>query len=207
MTKTFQFFVFSIYVRIFIEVSMFVVLTSTSEIKEWKTTTTSNIISLIIAIIWILFCIAFIFLSFLFWMKYKNKEINDEYMPLKEFFNGIKNRSNARIYSTIFLFRRTLYVSFLIFGNSLSNIGLIIPLIVFQIVYLAAIIFTRPFNETKNNIIEIVNEWFYLLLVSLLLYFNSIDRWSETIKNVYLFIIIANSLVLISIIISKFGHN
>ena len=147
MTKTFQFFVFSIYVRIFIEVSMFVVLTSTSEIKEWKTTTTSNIISLIIAIIWILFCIAFIFLSFLFWMKYKNKEINDEYMPLKEFFNGIKNRSNARIYSTIFLFRRTLYVSFLIFGNSLSNIGLIFKYINWKVYLLK--LFISNYSQLK----------------------------------------------------------
>ena len=131
MTKTFQFFVFSIYVRIFIEVNTFVVLTSTSEIKEWRIVTTSNIISLIIAIIWYLFCIAFIVLSFLFWMKHKNKEINDEYSPFKEFINGIKNKSAAKIYSTIFLLRRTLFVSLLIFGSSLNNIFLIFIFILF----------------------------------------------------------------------------
>ena len=125
MTKTYQFFVFSIYVRILIEVNTFVLLTSTSEIKELKITTASNIISFIIAIIWYLFYIAFIALSFLFWMKHKNKEINDEYIPLKEFINGIKNKSAAKIYSTIFLLRRTLFVSLLIFGSSLSNILLI----------------------------------------------------------------------------------
>ena len=206
MTMTYQFFVFSIYVRILIEVNMFVVLTSASEIKEWKITTTSNIISLIIAIIWYLFCVFFIVLSFLFWMKHKNKEINDEYMAFKEFINGIKNKSATKIYSTIFLLRRTLFVSLLIFGNSLSNILLIILMIVFQIAYLVAIIITRPFNETKNNIIEIANEWYYLVLVSLLSYFNSPDRWSEIIESVYLYIIIANSLTIISVIISKSKH-
>ena len=206
MTKVFQFFVFSIYVRILIEVNTFIVLTSSFEIKEWKAKTTSKIISLIIAIIWYLFCIAFIVLSFLFWMKHKNNEVNDEYIPFKEFINGIKNTSAAKIYSTLFLFRRTLFVSLLIFGSSLSNILLIIHLIVIQTIYLAAMIMTRPFIQTKNNIIEIANEWYYLLLVSLLSYFNSSDRWSETIESVYLFIIISNSLTIISVIISKSKH-
>ena len=62
------------------------------------------------------------------------------------------------------------------------------------------------FQRNKNNIIEIANEWYYLVLVSLLSYFNSPDRWSEIIESVYLYIIIANSLTIISVIISKSKH-
>ena len=205
--KVYQLFVFSIYVRIFLEVNMFIVMSSTSEINEWKTKTTSNIISLAIAILCALICTGFIVISFLFWIQYRKYDISKRYIPLKEFINGVKNKPIARLFSTLFLIRRSLFVSFLIFGSSIGNTFIISTMIVAQVIYLVIITIIRPFEETKDNFIKISNEWFYLLLISLLSHFNTPDRWTETVQYIYLYIIIANSFTIISIIISKLTIN
>ena len=91
----------------------------------------------------------------------------------------------------------------LILGQSLTNIALIVPMIIVQIAYLTNLIIVKPFKQRKDNIIEIVNEWFYLLLVSLLSYFNTEDRWAGVMENIYLWIILGNSMTIIMIMISK----
>ena len=129
---------------------MFIVMSSTSEINEWKTKTTSNIISLAIAILCALICTGFIVISFLFWIQYRKYDISKRYIPLKEFINGVKNKPIARLFSTLFLIRRSLFVSFLIFGSSIGNTFIISTMIVAQVIYLV-IITTIIF---VNNLIQ-----------------------------------------------------
>ena len=206
-----QFFNYSIYIRLFIEVNQFMLLSCTSEIKGLNTSSLSSIISLLISFVFAFICVCFLFISFLSWTKYEVSENLPENYPFKEFFNGIALKSSAKLYSTIFLLRRMTLVGLLIFGSSLSNIYLIVPMIVCQTVYLIVVVAIRPFKEVKNNIIEILNEWFYFTLVSMLAFYNEISRWSQFIQNVYLGIIIMNSLtiisVLITILVSEFGHS
>ena len=203
LVATHQFFNYSIYIRFAIEVNQFMLLSCTSEIKRWNTSNSSNIISLIISFVIVFVCGWFIIISFLSWTKYEISENVSENYPFKEFFNGITLKSSAKLYSTIFMLRRMTLVSLLIFGSSLSNIYLVIPMIVCQTVYLILVVSIRPFKEVKNNVIEISNEWFYLILVSMLAYYNETSRWSQSIQSVYLGIIIMNSLTIISVLICK----
>ena len=178
-------------------------LSCTSEIKRFNTSSLSSIISLIFSFVFAFICVWFITISFLSWTKYEVSENVPENYPFKEFFNGIALKSSAKLYSTLFLLRRMTLVSLLIFGSSLNNIYLVAPMIVCQTVYLILVVAIRPFKEVKNNVIEISNEWFYLILVSILAYYNETSRWSQSIQSVYLGIIIMNSVTIISVLICK----
>ena len=113
LQKVYQAFVFSIYIRIYFEVNTFLIISSASELNEWNTSSVSNILSLIIALIFYMISIGFIVLSYVFWIKHRNYESMNEQIPLKELFNGIKVKSSAKLYSTIFLWRRMIFASLL----------------------------------------------------------------------------------------------
>ena len=204
MKISYQFFTFTFYIRIFLEASQFLMLSSFSEIYQFNVSSLSNIISILFAIIGSMLWLWLVWISFIGWLKQKDVEDMDKYFPLKEFFNGIKNGKVAKLYSMLLLWRRFVFVALLIFGGSLSNIALICPMIIVQIAYLTNLIIVRPYKQVKNNVIEIVNEWFYFLLVTLLSYFNTSERWSKTIETVYFWIILTNSFIIILIMISKY---
>ena len=127
----------------------------------------------------------------------------DSYIPFKEFINGIKSTNASRFYSTLLLSRRVIFVALLVFGENISNIGLIYPMIILQIIYLVQLTIIRPYNQIKDNIIEITNEWFYFLLVALLSYYNTKESWIGMMENAYLWIILGNSLIIIVVMIGK----
>ena len=201
--KVYQFFAFSLYVRIFLETYIFLLLSSFSELYHWNTSNTSNIISLFIASIWAWIWVIFVALSLISWHTNKYRENLDIYIPLKELYSGIRNAKASMLYSTFLLTRRLIFVILLVYGETFSNIILIYPMIILQIAYLVQLLIVRPFKEVKNNIIEITNEWFYLLLILLLSYYNTKERWKSVMENAYLWIILGNSIVIIIIMISK----
>ena len=201
--KIYQFFAFNFYVRMLLEANQFLMLSSFSELYEFDTSSSSKIVSLMFAFCGFFICFGFISLSLINYIIHKNTDNMEKYIPLKEFFSGLKSRGLSKLYSTLLLMRRALFVSLLIFGQSFSNIGLICPMIIIQIIYLSGLTIVRPYKLVKDNIIEITNEWFYFLLIVLLSYFNSKDRWGGWIENVYLMIILGNSMTIITIMTGK----
>ena len=204
LEKTYQFFAFSLYVRIILEANVFLLLSSFSELFEMDT---SNFISLWFAFIGGWVCITFISLSLINYSIHKDTKEMDDYIPLKEFFSGIGDKRNARLYPTFFLIRRLIFVAWLIFGKSFINIILISPMIIIQVVYLANLILVRPYRQVRDNIIELTNEWFYLVLISLLSYFNETDRWISIVENAYYGIILGNSMIIILILTGIYNFN
>ena len=201
--NVYQFLVLNIYVRILLEAYFFLLLSSFSEHYHWNTSSIPNIISLFIASIWAWIWFIFVALSLISWYTNKNRENLDIYIPLKELYSGIRNTKTSMLYSTFLLTRRLIFVVLLIYGETFSNIILIYPMIALQIAYLVQLLIVRPFKEVKNNIIEITNEWFYLLLILLLTYYNTNDRWKGIMENVYLWIILGNNIIIIVIMICK----
>ena len=127
LDKTYQFFAFSLYIRIMLEVNVFLLLSSFSELFKMDT---SNFISLCFAFICGWICITFMSLSLINYSIHKDTEEMDDYIPLKEFFNGISDKRTARLYPTFFLIRRLIFVAWLVFGNSFTNIILVCPMII-----------------------------------------------------------------------------
>ena len=203
LNKVYQLLTFTIYIRLILEANIFIMLTSLSEIKAWNTTSVSKIASLINAIIWELFWIALFILTFVHWMYNRKLDNIDHYMPLKAFFNGLKNQVKARLYSTILLLRRIFLTTFLIIGSSISSLGIIIPMMIVQFVYLSLFIIVRPYNWVKDNVLEITNEVYYFVMITLLVHFNSDSRWTGTAETLYFCLIVANSITIVLIMISK----
>ena len=199
----YQLFTFSIYIRLLWEANQFILLSSLSEIKSWKGSSTKNIVSLWIAFICAFSCIGLIVLAFVNWIQKRNIETTESYSPFKEFFSGLKDKSFPRLYLTILLLRRLIFVVLLVMGSSIESLGLIIPMIWLQAGYLCSMAFVRPYKSTKNNLLEIVNEVYYFILITILSHFNSTSRWIQTVETAYLYIIIGNSLTIISIMISN----
>ena len=204
LDKIYQLFAFTIYLRLFLEANQFLMLSWLSELKLWNPLSASKLISLWIAFLATILWIFLIVISFLNWMFNKNLESTDHYFPLKELFGGLKDNSKPRLYSTILLTRRAFLVIFLVMGSSLTSITIIVPMMVVQFIYLSLIILIRPYKSAKDNILEITNEVFYFILISLLVHFNSESRWNKQSETAYLCLIIVNSLAVISIMLSKF---
>ena len=123
--KVYQFFAFSLYVRIFLETYIFLLLSSFSELYHWNTSNTSNIISLFIASIWAWIWVIFVALSLINWHTNKYRDNFDIYIPLKELYSGIRNTKASMLYSTFLLTRRLIFVVLLVYGETFTNIILI----------------------------------------------------------------------------------
>ena len=74
-------------------------------------------------------------------------------------------------------------------------------------VYLPIIIALRPFKKVTDNLIEIMNEVFFMVLLSLLVFLNKSDEWDSATKNVYLNIIISNSCVILLLMLGNSSTN
>ena len=201
--KVFQLFTYTIYVRLILESNQFILLSSFSELRIWSSSNNSKTISLIIAFIASLSWISFIVANYIHWRYNWKIDSTDHYMPFKEFFSDLKDKSVPRLYSTIILIRRAIFVIYLIMGNSFNSIGLVVPLVVFQLLYFVNLVIIRPFKAAMDNVLELTNEIFYFVLIVLLVPFNSDSKWNKTAESIYLFLIIANSLWSVLIIASK----
>lgn len=72
-----------------------------------------------------------------------------------------------------------------------------------QLVYLAYGAYLRPYREAKANVIEVVNEVYFLLLLSSLIYLNTESEWTPTLTSIYLWVLSSNSMTVFMIIIGK----
>ena len=120
---------------------------------------------------------------------------------LKGLFYDLKESKSARIYTAIMLMRRNSLVLFLIFGQSFSAVFRLMILLKIQMIYMPIIIALKPFKKAADNIIDIVNEIFFLVLLSTLVFYNKKDHWDDSIKQVYLNIIMFNSLIILILIL------
>ena len=130
LEKTFQFFAFSLYIRVMLEANVFLLLSSFSELYHWDTSSLSKIISICFAFTWGWICFTIISLSLVNYSIHKDTQNIDNYIPFKEFLTGVKETRMSRLYPTILLLRRFLFIGLLIFGQSLNSFELICPMII-----------------------------------------------------------------------------
>ena len=126
---TYQFFAFSLYIRVVFEANVFLLISSLSELYNWDTSSSSKIISLFFAFVGGWICLSFISLSMINYSLYKDTKTMDNYIPMKEFFSGINDNRMSRLYPTILFLRRILFVGWLIFGRFLNSFTLVCPMI------------------------------------------------------------------------------
>ena len=193
---------FSYYIRAVLGMSQYLLICSVYEINIFNTSQLLKIISLAFSILlllmWIIISVSALFLSI---TPYTIAE--DKHNKLGEFFSGLKMERKFKLFLFMMILRRTVFVVLLVTWVTVASRLLIGVLALFQLIYLAYVCYLRAYKEYKDNLVEIVNETYFLLLLSSLIYLNTESYWSSTITSIYMWTISSNSIVLFIITISK----
>jgi hypothetical protein len=106
---------YAIYMRMLIESHEILLLSSANEIYATDYNHLNGLISYIIACILFTICFSLPFMAFYFYWKTRNNFNPDNEFYFMEFFSDLRNSKYARLYMSILLFRRVLFVSMIIF--------------------------------------------------------------------------------------------
>ncbi|CAI2364508.1 unnamed protein product [Moneuplotes crassus] len=201
--KTIDIIFYIAYARLLLEAHETIVVTSALEIKEFDTSSTAKIISLLICCIFLLLCL--IIPTFALYLFYNHRKEYDpeKKTPTMEFFAGLRNSKWARFYSFLLLFRRVFFVFIIIFMTGNVHRACIYSiLLAFQVAYFWILICLRPFEELQDNIIELVNELFLTEAICYLFAMTSGDKWTDSAITWFMNSLIFNCLIVLGIMIS-----
>ena len=200
VSRIYQLFALSIYIRLWMETNQFLMMSSLYQIYSWSFINYRHFISFALSLFWIVFVIFLIIVSMIQWRRLMNGYSENKHHYFKEFLSSIKDKPWTRIYTSWMMTRRLLLVSLLILGSSLKSIYIVSTMTVLQIIYLTIVLILRPFKEFKNNLINSLNEVYYLVLILMLVYFNIPERWTDTIATIYMYLVMSNSATIILIL-------
>ena len=196
---------FGYYIRSILEINQYLLISVVYEIYKWNTSESLRIFSLSLSIV--LFLLWLCLIWFTIGLSLSSYQLDEEkHNKLEEFYSGIKQSKRFKLYLPALLIRRIIFVVILITSESFLSRIIISTLSIIQIGYLTIIVILRPFNFTKNNIIEITNEWYYLFLLSFLIFFNADTNWNSSIISLYSWILITNSIFIFIIVTGNFAY-
>ena len=191
------------YIRFVMQMNQFLLVASIYEIYNLKLSNVFNFISFIFALLVLLFCLCYTWVVlYLSLSSYKMTEEGRN--KIGEFFMGIKMEKKYKFFVTVLILRRTFFIVLIIYLMSISSRFLVVILSSIQLAYLLYVIFIRPYIQVKGNMIEIINEIYFLLLLSYLLFWNRESEWTPLLTSIYCYLITSNSIVNFIIIMSKY---
>ena len=111
---------FSFYIRNVLEMSQFVLISSTNEIFNFNIKNHMRLISFIYAIlvIWV-YIFLFVLIQYLIFSSYRLNE--NQHNRLGEFFSGLKEDKKSRVYLTLLLLRRFTFILLVILLSSITS--------------------------------------------------------------------------------------
>ena len=189
--KLYNLLTFNYYIRSSLEMNQYLLICSVYEIYNFNVSDSYRIASLVFAMLllsgWILIAM------FAFCLSISSYTINEEkHNVLGEFISGLKLDKKFKLYGFILILRRTVFV-ILLLTWVLVDFRLIIGVLAFlQLIYLTYVCYLRPFKEFKDNLSEILNELYFQLLLSSLIYLNTESNWSPTLVTTYMWVIQLN---------------
>ena len=168
----YRFFTLWIYIRLILEIYQYLLIWSISEISIFNLSSTYRKISLVFAFLTFVFWLKW--MGVLFWKTHKHdfESKNIIFTTFEEFFSGIKATSYAKWFSFMLVLRRLLLVGFLLWFRSINIYVKLIFITLIQIIWLGYQIFTRPLIETKNSIVNFIDEFEFLGLTCMLFFYN-----------------------------------
>lgn len=199
----FEFLTFTVYLRMFLESYQHMLLASISEISnlDYGLSATFGI-----AIGTLAFLLTLLSLSFyLFFISGSTLTTHNFYSL--EMIRGIRNTRKAKFYTVALLLRRIVFVTALISLKSYSKYTILTSLAIFQVIYFVRIITMLPYENQVENLVEITNEIFFIILSGSLFYWNTEDVWKGSAADGYIIILVANNAAVLSIILGKFINN
>ena len=176
---------FGWYIRYIFETNQFILISCINEIYNINISEQSYIISFAFSILTI--CTWFGMILWVSLLSLSSYEVSkDTHNYLGEIYNGVKTNQKNKLYVSILLIRRALFIILLFTLASIQSWLMISILSVIQFWYLTYIVLIRPFESKKDNMIEIINETFFLFMLCSLIFLNSKENWNSQITNVYI---------------------
>ena len=193
------------FIRNTLELSQFILISSINEIYERNTEDSYRLISFVFSTLMvILFVLMIGLIQYLTFSSYSLNE--NEHNKLEEFFRGLQFDGKHKFYTTVLLLRRLIFIVLLITWSSISSRALIIILSLIQVGYIIYLSYIRPYKSIKENLIEVLNEFYFWFLLVYLIAINTENEWSTLKENIYLYVLVSNTLVIFMIVLGKTWH-
>jgi hypothetical protein len=112
--KIFDFFTFTVYIRLLLQSSQFMLMTSIAELNAFNYQSAPRIVSLCLAGVVLLIVSAFLIFSVKLWVSRIRKQAYHEESKFDEFFGGLKRKKFASAYNLLILIRRVYLVLWII---------------------------------------------------------------------------------------------
>lgn len=160
LKEGFALFHFTIYLRLLLEVYLFVLISSANEVYYYQNApyfTVSYIFSIGIMIFLLLFMLFTIF----YFIKYGTGSIS--WKLFQELYKETQDKKISKLFPFVFLLRRTLVVAILILMKSVPEIARVSAYIGLQILSVVYILYVRPLRTMRDNFIEGINEVVYFI--------------------------------------------
>ena len=203
ISKILEILTFGFYIGVWLETYLLFWLVEFSEIHYQNKSGVKNLKSTVMSYVILFFILLFVSLAFWQWLKSRTTEGLERLKYFKLLVEDMKPKWIWRAYWLLFLLRRTVFLAIIFFMEELEMIVKVILFVIIQMFYLGYIAILRPQGAFKENLIDFINEVFYFYFVGFLLYYNSEERWSDTVTDVYFWIMMSNNFILMFVIFSK----
>ena len=202
--RLFKIMILCYFIRSTLEISQLILISSINEIWDNNTSNFYRALSFAFSILMIL--IYMIITGLILYLIFTSYRINEnEHNKLEEFFRGLQQDKKHRIYVTILLLRRIIFVSLLTTLISVPSRILIVVLVIIQTIYLIYLSYLRPYEGAKGNFIDILNEIYFGALLIFLATWNTENEWNSLKIKIWMWIIASNNFaVLMNYIINFF---
>ena len=166
--KIFKLMNFKYFIRNVFELSQFILISSMNEIYEYNTKSFERWFSFVFSIIMIISFV--IFLGLVLFLVLSSRKLE------KSIICSVNSLLASRIimiekYIFVLLMKRLIYVILLISLVSTSSILFLIWMVAIQAAYRVYLAVLRPYEEKKGNIIEVLDEIYFAILLFALIFF------------------------------------
>lgn len=199
--KVFDIMTFGLYVRLSLELFQFFLVSCVNEIYNADVSDGWLVASFVVAVLTLAACV--LFLVFVTYFSLSASADDDGHGRLNEFFSGMRLDKRNRLFISVMLGRRFALIVLLFILSSIPSRVLVGVLVAVDAPYVVYVALLRPYSELKYNIIEIVNECVFLLLLGSLIFVNTESDWSVSFAHIYVQTISCNCMFSLLIIIGK----
>ena len=206
LQKLMVLYTFTLYIRMILETNQFILISSVSEIYHFDISETKRIISISVAFLAFIWWLALIIGMVLFAFSKdadKFSEHSEKRSKFAHLFDGVSLNKKSLLFAWLLQIRRAIFVILLITVVPKSSIIVISILVGLQLIYFVTLITIRPYKEITCNLVEITNEFYFLVILSPLLKYNTVDNWDRTPTTAYTWLVSSNSLVNLLLILGK----
>jgi hypothetical protein len=133
--KMVKLFMFTIYIRTFIQAYQTILLSSCREIKDFNTSKDYQVVSLTVSFVTFLVCGGMIGLMIYQWLKSKNPDLYRTQKYFIEIFSGLRDDWRARSYNILNYGRRGVLVVLVMFFVNVNIYAMTVTFTFIQLIY------------------------------------------------------------------------